>query len=364
MGYVMGNVTVARFADGNFWAVFGNGYASTGGKAVLFMVRVDAPGTVEMIDVGGATGNGLSTPTLVDSNGDRIIDMIYAGDLKGNVWKFDVSGSNTATWKSAYLTGSTPKPLFTAKDGSSNPQPITSPVEVGLAPSGASGLMVYFGTGKYFETGDELTKSVQSMYGIVDSDSAFGTTGNNRDQLVLQSIIYEGTAGGNAVRVMSDNTVTYPDDKGWVIDLLTPPSTAKGERVISVPRLFGGRLLFQSIIPSLSPCDYGGASWLMQVNPATGGQAPSASFDINGDGLFNNYDQVDIGGGVMANASGVDFGIGISGGFGSPISAGGTAYVPRSGTGDGGGGGGGGLVDPPSILGSSLKSRASWRQIQ
>ena len=117
MGYVMGNVTVARFADDNYWAVFGNGYASTSGKAVLYMVRVDAPGTVKMIEVDNA-GNGLSTPTLVDSDGDRIIDMIYAGDLKGNVWKFDVSGSNTSTWKSAYLQGSTSEPLFTAKDGS------------------------------------------------------------------------------------------------------------------------------------------------------------------------------------------------------------------------------------------------------
>jgi type IV pilus assembly protein PilY1 len=364
MGYVMGNVTVARFADDNYWAVFGNGYASTNGQAMLFMVRVDDPSIMKIIPVGASgIGNGLSTPTLVDSNGDRIVDRIYAGDLKGNVWRFDVTGA-ISTWKSKYAASGNPAPLFQAKDSSGNVQPITSPPEVGLAPSGASGLMVYFGTGKYFETGDELTTSVQSMYGIVDSGSAFGTTGNNRDQLVLQSIIYEGEVGGNDVRVMSDNTVTYPSDKGWVIDLLTPPSTAKGERVISVPRLFGGRLLFQSIIPSLSPCDYGGASRLMQVNPATGGQPPSASFDINGDGLFNSGDQIDIGGGVMANASGVDFGVGISGGFGSPISAGGTAYVPLSGTGDGGAGGGGGLVDPPSILGSSLKSRASWRQIQ
>ena len=112
--------------------------------------------------------------------------------------------------------------------------------------------MVYFGTGKYFETGDQSTTSVQSMYGIVDNGSDHEML---RADLQQQSIIYEGTAGGNAVRVMSDNTVTYPGDKGWFIDLLTPPSAAKGERVISMPRLFGGRLLFQSIIPSLSPCD-------------------------------------------------------------------------------------------------------------
>lgn len=355
LGYAMGNVTLARFPDGNYWAVFGNGYASTNGKAVLFMVRVDSPSTVKMIQVDAGPGNGLSTPTLVDSDGDRIVDLVYAGDLKGNVWKFDVSGSGTATWKSAYLAGSTPKPLFIAKDGSGNPQPITSPLEVGLAPSGATGLMIYFGTGKYFETGDESTITVQSMYGIVDSGSAFTGT-NHRTQLQQQTIVFESTASGNKDRVMSDNTVTYPSQEGWFIDLLTPPSTAKGERVISAPRLFGGKLLFQTIIPSVSPCDYGGASWLMSVNPATGGRLQLASFDINGDGLFNTNDQIDIGGGVMANVSGVDSGVGISGGFGVPISAGSAAYVPLGGT--------AGTLGATGISSGTLKSRASWRQIQ
>lgn len=355
LGYAMGNVTLARFPDGNYWVVFGNGYASTNGKAVLFMVRVDSPSTVKMIQVDAGPGNGLSTPTLVDSNGDRIVDLVYAGDLKGNVWKFDVSGSSTATWKSAYLTGPTPDPLFTAKDGSGNPQPITAPLEVGLAPSGVTGLMVYFGTGKYFETGDEATITVQSMYGVVDSGSAFTGT-NHRTQLQLQTIVFESTVNGNKVRVMSDNAVTYPSQKGWAIDLLTPPSTARGERVISAPRLFGGKLLFQTIVPSLSPCEYGGASVLMSVNPATGGRQQSASFDVNGDGLFNSNDQIDIGGGVLAHVSGVDSGVGISGGFGTPISAGGVAYVPQGGT--------AGTLGATGISSGTLKSRASWRQIQ
>lgn len=355
LGYALGNTTLARFPDGNYWAVFGNGYASTNGKAVLFMVRVDSPSTVKMIEVDAGPGNGLSTPTLVDSNGDRIVDLVYAGDLKGNLWKFDVSGSGTATWKSAYLTGAAPKPLFTAKDGSGNTQPITSPPEVGLAPSGASGLMVYFGTGKYFETGDESTITVQSMYGVVDSGSAFTGT-NHRTQLQQQTIVFESTANGDKHRVMSDTAVSYPTKKGWFIDLLTPPTTAKGERVISLPRLFGGKLLFQTIIPSLSPCDFGGASWLMSVNPATGGQLQSAPFDLNGDGLFNSNDKIDIGGGVMANVSGVDSGVGISGGFGTPISAGGVAYVPQGGT--------AGTLGTTGISSGASKSRASWRQIQ
>ncbi|MEW6301494.1 MAG: PilC/PilY family type IV pilus protein, partial [Thermodesulfobacteriota bacterium] len=367
MGHVMGPVTVARFADGNFWAVFGNGYQSTSGKSVLFMVRVDSPSTVMSIVLDNGTGNGLSTPILVDQNGDRIIDLIYAGDLKGNLWKVDVAHTNSGQWDSAFASGGSPAPLFQAKDANGNVQPITAPPEVGRASAPASGLMVYVGTGRYHEVGDNATTSVQTMYGVMDNGSRL-TGSNHRTSLQQQSIIYEAASGGQRVRAMSANTVNYPTQKGWYIDLLTPPApgTAKGERVISNARLFGTRLIFQSIVPSLSPCDYGGVSWLMQVNPHTGGSPASASFDINNDGQFNSADQVNVGGGVMAHVSGVDSGVGLSGGFGVPISAGATAYVPLSGTGGPGGGSGTGVPPPEAlpIAGDLVKPRASWRQIQ
>jgi type IV pilus assembly protein PilY1 len=358
MGYILGNVTVARFPDGHFWAVFGNGYESAGGKAVLFMVRVDSPSTLRMIEVGAGPDNGLSTPVLVDSNGDRIVDLVYAGDLKGNVWKFDTSSASSAAWASAYGA----VPLYQARDGAGNPQPITSSLEVGLAPAGATGLMVYFGTGQYYETGDNSTTDVQTLYGIVDADgNSGGTSGffSGRGALQRQSIIYEGTVGSNDVRAVSDNTVDYSTQKGWFIDLLKPPyppGTPEGERMITAPSLFNGRLLFQTIIPSISPCEYGGKSWLMQVSPATGGELPTAGFDVNGDGSFNDADQIDLGGGNKANAAGLDTGVGISGGFGKPIKAGDKAYVPLGGT--------SGNLGAPPIASGTLKSRTSWRQIQ
>lgn len=370
MGYIMGSATVARFPDGNYWAVFGNGYNSTSGKAVLFMVRVDDPSTVITIDVGG-TANGLSTPVLVDTNGDRIVDLVYAGDLKGNVWKFKFPGSSTAQWKSDYLSGSTPKPLFTATDSSGTLQPITAPVEVGLAPSGATGLMVYFGTGQYFAVGDNTTLSTQSMYGVVDAGSAFaGTMANpdHRDQLQAQTIVYERSrlrdpsqleSETNPMlrdRVISSNNVDYATKKGWVLDLIPPTLVAEGERVISAPTLFNGSLLYQTITPVNIPCKFGGRSMLMLSNPATGGALALPSFDINKDGSFNNSDMIDIGGGVMAQVSGVDTGVGISGGAGKPIKSGDRAYVPLSGT--------SGELGAPPISSGTLKSRASWRQIQ
>lgn len=369
MGHVLGSVTVARFSDGYYWAVFGNGVNSVNGNAVLFMVRVDDPTQVKTYDVGGAPNNGLSTPVLVDKDGDRIVDQVYAGDMKGNLWKFKFP-SSTSQWDVAFKTGSTPKPLFQAKDSSGNPQPITAPVEVGLAPSGATGLMVYFGTGQYFAVGDNTNITTQSMYGIVDEDtsSAAYSGTNHRTQLNAQTIAFEQTrledpsqplSATNEeirIRVLGTSAPNYATQKGWVLDLTSPVNGAEGERVVSAPYLFDGTLVYQTITPVNVPCQYGGRSILMQVNPSTGGALTMPAFDVNGDGHFNTNDMVDIGGGVMAQVSGVDTGVGISGGFGKPIQAGDRAYIPLSGS--------SGKLGAPPISSGTLKSRASWRQIQ
>lgn len=383
MGYILGTVTVARFPDGNYWAVFGNGVESTSGKSVLFMVRADDASQVKMFEVGSAGGNGLATPTLVDSNGDRIVDLVYAGDLKGNVWKFNTASTGSTGWGPAYGAGT---PLFQAKDDGGSPQPITSAVDVGLSPPGAKGFMVYFGTGKYYELADNTSLAKQSVYGVVDEDgNTGGTTGyftgaNHRTQLQAQSIEFEVAAGSGLARVMSNNPVDYASKKGWVIDLLTPPGTARGERVISRPVLYAGQLLFQSIIPSTTPCEYGGDSWIMAVNAATGGEITASSgspFDISGDGKFDASDSVSTGSGSRS-ASGISTGRGISGGIGGPVKITGGVGGGVGGGGGGGGVGGGGGDDTAMLYASGVKGglaaiktkfplgkpRVSWRQIQ
>jgi hypothetical protein len=95
---------------------------------------------------------------------------------------------------------------------------------------------------------------------------------------------------------------------------------------------------------------------LMAVNPATGGVPQVVTFDLNGDRLFNGGDQIDIGGGVMVNVSGLDTGVGLSGGFGVPITAGDVAFVPLSGT--------TGNLGATAISSGVANPRSSWRQIQ
>jgi len=289
LGHVMGRGFVARMTDGHWYAVFGNGYNSTAGKAALFLVPLDRSQTsltAVKIEVDTAGSNGLSEPALIDKNGDKIIDTVYAGDLKGNVWKFDLSGS-----KSTWDNNNRRLKLFQAISANNTPQPITSPLEIGPPPAGASGYMIYFGTGKYLGNSDIGNLATQTVYGLLDNGSAI----TSRSSLQSQTFVYEGDrteSDPSDVRVASTQTVDYSGGKGgWYLDLLPPgASTGVGERVVSVPLLRHGRLIVTSIVPSADACKQGGYSWITEIEALTGGRLSYNVFDYNGDNLFNNDD--------------------------------------------------------------------------
>jgi len=297
LGNIMSRAFVARMNDGNWYAVFGNGYNSTSKKAVLFMVPLDKSLGLPVVKISApwATGhdNGLSEPALLDEDGDRIIDTIYAGDLKGNVWKFDVSDNSTGNWDIAYQASGNDAPLFKAAIGTTE-QPITGPLEIGAPPSGQSGFMIYFGTGKYLGNSDIGPTATQTGYGILDSGSRI--TGGRSD-LQGQSFVYEGARSASdptQVRVVSNTTVAYTGGgakKGWYLDLLSPNTpTNLGERIVSVPLLRFGRVIFTSIVPSAAVCDQGGYSWLTEVNALSGARLDYSVFNYNNDTVFDSGD--------------------------------------------------------------------------
>jgi type IV pilus assembly protein PilY1 len=310
LGLTMGQPSIVRMANGKYAAVFGNGYNSANHVAVLYIVDIQTGQLIKSISTQtGSAGspNGLSTPITVDVNGDRVIDVIYAGDLLGNLWKFDVSDdSDTDKWVIAFKAGSTPKPLYVAKDASNVTQPITAKPQVGAHPNG--GVMVYFGTGKYFETGDNVvggSPQVQTFYGLWDECvAAAGTTTscstsssvNSRSDLIAQTIDAEGTVGSFDVRQTSANNVDYTSKKGWYMDLLTPPQpgTANGERVVSFPLLRSGRIIFVTLIPDNASCSFGGTSWLMELDALSGKRLNQSPFDLNGDNQINDSDNITI----------------------------------------------------------------------
>ena len=322
-----------------------------------FVVDLATGALLKAIDTGvSGDGNGLASPVPVDIDNDRITDYVYAGDLKGNLWKFDLRGNNQNGWDVAIKQGNTPRPLFAAGDT----RPITSRPTVGRHAGG--GYMIYFGTGKYFETSDAqlpASPSIQEFYGIRDLNSAVVT----RASLQAQSILYEGvltTQNGSAsavpVRIVSNESANTPPTYGWRLPLVSPsPATATGERVVSSPVLRNGRIIFATIIPDESVCGYGGKSWLMELDAINGGRVADPVLDVNGDGKIDYLDLLVVNGDdYPASGIGTDEMIKTPG----IIGAGELEYKYTSGT-----SGTIGVITETGG-GSDVTGRQSWRQLQ
>ncbi len=306
LGYTFSDPTIARMNNGRWAAIFGNGYNSSTGTAKLFILYLDGGLDGTWTPVGGTytadtadyvkldTGvggvgneNGLSSPAVVDLDGNGTADRIYVGDLQGNMWAFDVSEASATNWGSAYSTSGTPDPLFVA--GTS--QPITTKPEVAFNPQVATSnsnepnTLVLFGTGQYVQNADKTNTDTQTMYGVWDS----GNSNVNSTELVEQTV--ESGFPSDA-RVMSNNAVAYRNNgnssnwiMGWYFNL--PDS---GERLVTDPVLRGDYLYFNTWIPSTDLCSYGGSGWTMALDYATGGRPADAPFDYNNDGSVDTGD--------------------------------------------------------------------------
>ncbi len=316
MGYFYGTPTIAKMHNGDWAAIFGNGYNSTNERAVLFIVNIATGALIRKIDLSDAdgTGNGLSMPAAIDVDGDLVADYIFAGDLLGNMWKIDVTDNNENQWGSFWKSGGDPtEPFFQARDGNGEVQPITEQPEITFHPDELDGFMVYFGTGKFLESDDVTPNAapVQTFYGLWDFNPAAdtdrtisGDAAIERADLLPQILDTETFTSGNVtaeVRTVTDTPISWKVNDtdvcetdgtgfcmGWRVDL-----NITGEMSISNPIFFGGdipRIIFTTIIPSGEVCSFGGDSWLMELNPRNGGRLPQNVFDLNGDGVFDEED--------------------------------------------------------------------------
>lgn len=297
LGYTFGQPSIIKMANGKWAAIFGNGYNSAAGKAYLYVVFLDRPagskswvlGTDYLKLATGAgsvsTPNGLSQPFPADVDGDGTTDFIYAGDLLGNLWKFNMKSTAASAW--GLQTANTP--LFIATDASGARQPITSSVDVTRNPAG--GYVVLFGTGRYVDTTDPANMSTQTFYGIWDQNLPTLST-VARSSLVAQTINREVDANGYTYRMVSQNQVLYAANgkQGWYLDLVSPASGIQGERVVYSPLARGDRIIFTTLIPSANSCDSGGTSWLMELASLSGGRLTVTPFDVNNDRTFSSAD--------------------------------------------------------------------------
>ncbi len=316
LGYTYSQPDIVKMNDGTWAAIFGNGYnnteadgsASTTGYAYLYVVNLQTGALIKKIstDTGSVTTpNGLASATPVDTNGDYKVDYIYAGDLQGNLWKFDVSSTSSSNWDVIKASG-TPAPLFTAKapEAGYPAQPITTRPSVAFHPDAQrDGVMVYFGTGRYIDEGDSVASgNTQTFYGIWDDFANLPPTfsGNRNEatpdylkQVIQSEPTVTGTGYSFTLRITSDNAIDWTQHHGWYIDLVNTgvtPQDNRGERQVTNSIVRGDRIIFSTLMPNDIACDFGGNSFLMELSAVDGGRLGEPPLDINNDGNIDTSD--------------------------------------------------------------------------
>ena len=233
------------------------------------------------------TSFGLATAVLGDYNSDQIDDVAFAGDLQGNLWRFDLSDPSPSNWKVtlAYVG-------IADAGGNQGLQPITTMPR--LFPDPATGsFMVVFGTGKYLGAGDNSSNAVQGIYGIRDT-GACGTAGGcatNQGQLVQQTLGEQTVNPPNPYQgatVRTDTNIAAPVSYGgWYIPLKIMDSSGttqvnSGERVVVTPgAVFSSNMVIvQTLIAGAAgsdPCNPTTQGAVMVFNTNNGGPGTGVS---------------------------------------------------------------------------------------
>jgi type IV pilus assembly protein PilY1 len=326
LGFTYGQPQIRRFHNGQWGAIIGNGFGSSTGNAGIYIMLINNDASVSFYYLGtnSQIGNGIASPAAADLDLDHIVDYIYAGDLQGNLWRFDVTSQNPANW-----AVSASSPLFSGGSG----QPITTRPTVGtlkaittsttLAGTTLSTVpervVIDWGTGR--QIGQTLNSPTQYaggqqyLYGVWDWDmgtqgvpgsgwnsispgqqalslTAVGPQSITQSNMVKQTVTYEvaSTSTTTGYRTVSHNPICWTGDPGcttggslgWYMPL--PDS---GEQVIYDPVLSqDGEFTVNTFVPSQSTllsCTVPPASgWSMGIQGDTGAGSPTPFFAING----------------------------------------------------------------------------------
>ncbi|EPI8212754.1 PilC family type IV pilus tip adhesin, partial [Neisseria gonorrhoeae] len=254
LGYTVGTPQIGKIRNGTYAAFLASGYAAKEiddptNKTALYVYDLkNTLGTpIRKIDVKDGKG-GLSSPTLVDKDLDGIVDIAYAGDRGGKMYRFDLSNSDPSKWS-----------VSTIFEGA---KPITSAPAVSRL---ADKRVVIFGTGSDLSEEDVVGKDQQYIYGIFDDDKGTGT---------VKVTVQNGTGGGlleqtltkeNNTLFLSNNKASGGSNgKGWVVRL------REGERVTVKP-IVVLRTAFVTIRSYTGNDKCGAQTAILGINTADGG---------------------------------------------------------------------------------------------
>jgi type IV pilus assembly protein PilY1 len=320
IGMALGRPTISLIKGsgtnkGQWVAHLGNGPNSEKGQSALLQFDL-ATGDLKVYATGTMKANGLAGPYVIQTDDtDGLSEYAFAGDLQGNVWRFELSPNG----------GNVSQPIYVAKHGS-NRQPITSDMYATQNPK-TGAIWVFFGTGRFL-TGSDILESdpkVQTWYGLRALAGPSGlsevTASLSRSDLQAREILAEKQVGNNIDRVTSRggfSDLTSDGNAGWYMDLVSPGEGAKvkeGERIVYQTQLIGGRLIVNTLIPkSSSPCDTSPGGATLIVDPFSGANPDEPVLDANDDGDTDDKDTVTIGG-QLYYFNGVRYDVGMAGVF-------------------------------------------------
>jgi type IV pilus assembly protein PilY1 len=285
LGYAYARPEVARLADGRWAAFISNGYGSNSGVAALYVLDVRDGSLIKKIVIDSTeTTNGLSSVKL-KVNSSNVVQAAYGGDLKGRLWKFDLSATSTDSWGVAFSG----KPLFTTAGGAT--QPITA--QPLLADNSLGGKQIFVGTGKFNETADKTNKDLQAFYSVWDADGGSGQLTVSSLQAQAVTGVFSGSTGQFVTTTQNDTT--YPGEKGWYLPLVYNNALI-GERVINQASLVLGRIVFTTAsVDTTDPCSSFGTGKVAELDAFSGKMLNYAVFDTNGDGVVDSSDTISSG---------------------------------------------------------------------
>ena len=308
MGYILSPIEVGVLQNGQWVAIFGNGFSSGSGKATLFVVDLETA-AIKKLDVDTTGSNGLGGVGIL-RNASGQIASLYAGDLKGKLWKFDYTAGSpvfTTSGGVSPFTVSGSSPFFTATTSGGAAQAITQPPSIFNHTQG--GKIIVFGTGKLFAAGDETDFTAQTVYGVWDKPADTLLRPLARAQLQPRTFAAQagvGLASGTTFYSLTGSAVNWATQRGWAVDLST---ILTGGRVIYPTQVFSPTLvLVTAVAPaqSVAVCSASngvGADLVFEVE--TGLPTTYPLFDTNGNGQISSDPNIDpIAAGILTNAVG------------------------------------------------------------
>jgi type IV pilus assembly protein PilY1 len=346
LGSTFSTPVVSKLHAGDDWGVIiGNGYNGNNGNASLLVINAATGALTKKLATSVSGNNGLSSPVVLDSNSDGIADYVYAGDLGGNLWRFDLNGTSVGSWVVSFNNLPLYKATITDVAGS-DVQSITAPPVVMRHPTN-TGILVIFGTGRYFTSADKSSTDLQTLYGIWDKMATSAPT-LNRSNLQAQTITAQSTSTFSSttqtVRTVSGNGVDWTAKYGWYLDLAVGTTTL-GERLVDPMNLTGSVLFVSTRTPVTDVCTPGIIGWTYGLDPNTGGKTTFSVFNFSRTGTITDADKLN--GGVVSGYATV---------------AGGLAYLSNSSTNVAGAVNGSNVSADGSLMGVSLGNQFDGRQ--